>query len=67
VTIQRRKGAKWRTVAKAGANRHGLFRLRLRGNRGALLRARVGADTSYPFKAVRTPDVRVNAFGGPLQ
>jgi hypothetical protein len=64
VTIQLRQGSKWRAIAKISANRHGLFRLRLAGRRGALLRARADGQASHPFKAVPTPDVIVKAFGG---
>lgn len=64
VRIEQKRGKKWVRVATARAGAHGVFLLRLRGHRGALLRGRVGGSESLPFKAVRTRDVRVNAFGG---
>jgi hypothetical protein len=65
VTIELRKGSKWARLKTARTNRYGLFRLRLAGrNKGATLRARFGSGTSYPFKAMKTRDIRVNPFGG---
>jgi hypothetical protein len=65
VRIERQRGNRWVRVATVRAGTHGVFFKRLAGNRGALLRARVGGSDSLPFKTVRTPDIRVNAFGGP--
>jgi hypothetical protein len=67
VTIERRSGSKWLRVTSLKAGAYGVFNRRLSGNSGALLRARVGSDASVPFKVERTPDVRVNPFGGPVK
>ena len=66
VLLQRRVGKSWKRVAATSSNAHGIFRGRVSVPRGAVLRARAAGQTSVPFKAVRTPDVRVNAFGGSL-
>ncbi|HEY0633503.1 MAG TPA: cellulase family glycosylhydrolase [Thermoleophilaceae bacterium] len=65
VTIEMAKGSSWISIAKVGANSHGLFRLKLNGRRGARLRARAaGSPASYPFSAVHTTDMPVRPFGG---
>jgi hypothetical protein len=64
VAIERRTGGGWRPVARIRANAHGLFLLRRAELDGELLRARDGRTRSMPFKAVATPDVPVNPFGG---
>lgn len=66
VSLQRKVGRRWRVVANVRANRNGLFHRRIRGGKGRLYRARAGKSRAKPFRATRTRDVRVNAFGGPL-
>ena len=67
VTVERRRGSRWVRAGSATAGAHGIFRTRLRSGRGGVFRARAGAAASPAFTAVRTRDVRVNPFGGPLQ
>jgi hypothetical protein len=67
VTVERRSGARWRTVRRVTASSTGIFRATPRVRRGTVMRARIGSDASVPFKDARTADVRVNAFGGELQ
>jgi hypothetical protein len=64
VTIERRVGKSWRRVTSVRAGAHGIFFKRIGGPKGSLYRARAGGSTSLPFKAVRTPDKHVFAFGG---
>jgi hypothetical protein len=66
VSVQRRAGGRWRLLTRVHANSHGIFHKRIRGGKGALLRAHAGKSSSPPFKATSTPDIRVNPFGGPL-
>jgi hypothetical protein len=63
VDIERRRGGRWSRVDRIRTNAHGIFRSRRRGLRGAVLRARVGADESLPFRAVPTVDRPVWPFG----
>jgi hypothetical protein len=66
VAVERRSGAKWKRLRTLRTNAHGIFRSRVKVRRGTVLRARVGrAATSMPFRAVRTRDRKVAAFGGP--
>ena len=64
VAIERRRGGRWVRVTTVSANRHGVFRRTIRGNSGAVLRARLGAEAARPFSVERTRDYRVNPFGG---
>jgi hypothetical protein len=64
VTVERRAGRSWRRVATLRADRDGIFERRVRVRRGALLRARIGRDTSRPFAARTTRRRFVNPFGG---
>jgi hypothetical protein len=58
VMIQVRSGSRWRTVARLGANQHGIFMRTLRVSAsGRLFRARVAGDTSVAFRAARTRDI----------
>lgn len=66
VVVERRAGKKWRRVVTLHSNAHGIFRSRVAVRRGSLLRARAAGQAARPFKAVRTKDVKVNAFGGSL-
>lgn len=64
VVIERLSAKKWTRVAKVTAGRYGIFRRTLAGNRGALLRARLGSQTAVPFRVERTADHQVLPFGG---
>jgi hypothetical protein len=64
VSIERLSNKKWTSVAKVKAGRYGIFRRTLAGNRGALLRARLGSQTAVPFRVERTVDHQVLPFGG---
>ena len=65
VVIERRSGKRWVKVGSVRAKGGGIFRRSLRGNSGALLRARVGAEAAVPFRVERTRDRSVRPFGGP--
>ena len=65
--IERRVGKKWKRVATVRSNAHGIFHGIVNARRGSLLRARAAGQAARPFKAVKTKDVQVNAFGGTLQ
>jgi hypothetical protein len=64
VVVERRAGRRWRRVATLRADRDGIFRRRLRGHRGAVLRARTPSAASLPFAARRTRMRFVHPFGG---
>jgi hypothetical protein len=66
VVVERRSGKAWKRVRTLRTNAHGIFRSRVKVRRGTVLRGRVGRATSTPFKAVRTRDKHVAAFGGDL-
>jgi Cellulase (glycosyl hydrolase family 5) len=64
VVLERRVGKKWRRVGVTHSNAHGIFFRRVSVRRGSLVRARAAGQTARPFRAVKTKDVEVNAFGG---
>ena len=66
VVLERRVGSKWRRVGSTHSNAHGIFFRRLSIPRGSLVRARAAGQAARPFKAVKTKDIPVNAFGGTL-
>lgn len=75
VSIEQRRSGRWRRVAVLRANRHGIFRDRLRARRRGTMRARLfrdGKDTSsgvrrsdasVPFSLRRVPDRDFRPFG----
>ena len=64
VAIERRSGGGWIAVARVRSNRHGIFRMRLHGVNGRVLRARAGRSLSGAYRAVPSRDLAVTPFGG---
>ncbi|MDQ3349271.1 MAG: hypothetical protein M3545_15060 [Acidobacteriota bacterium] len=50
IVIEQRRGRGWRVRKSFRARRHGTFLVRLRAPRGATFRARIGPDTSLPWR-----------------
>jgi len=50
VVIEQRRGRRWRARKTLRARRHGTFLVRLRARRGTTFRARLGRDTSLPWR-----------------
>ncbi len=81
VAIEQRRSGRWRRVAVLRADRHGIFRNRLRARRRGVMRARLLGDrkptssgvrrreASVPFSLKRVPDRHFDPFGayGPEQ
>jgi len=68
VLIEQKRGDDWRKVVTLTANRHGIFRRKVRAKRrGGPMRASVTRDTgiehSLPFSLKRVPDRTVQPFG----
>lgn len=64
VVVERRTSGGWTRVTRVRSNRHGIFRLRLRGAYGDVLRARAGHSLSLAYRAVPSFDLAVMPFGG---
>ena len=64
VRIQQSRGGRWRRVARVRADRHGIFKGKVRVRKRGELRAVGVGDRSQPFSLKRPRDLRVNPFGG---
>ncbi|HMJ97384.1 MAG TPA: hypothetical protein VK486_16150 [Thermoleophilaceae bacterium] len=64
VVVERRTSGGWSRVTRVRSNRHGIFRVRLRGAYGDVLRARAGHSLSLAYRAVPSFDLAITPFGG---
>jgi hypothetical protein len=63
ITVQRRSGRRWLTVATLRTDRYGIFTTRFAGARKGELRASLGGARSPSWTLGPTPDRQINPFG----